>query len=172
LLLLKLWRCCRVVDKINEYSGLFLRWFVFGMVIILCYEVILRGIFNNPTLWAHESSQYVFGFYFALGGGFALWYGGMVRVDILIKKLKPRVRAIIEACTGIVTLIFLLAMVGKGTELAIHSVKINETSFTPWGPPTWPLKIIVVVGAFLLLIQAVANFTRDTILATTGKEPS
>jgi TRAP-type mannitol/chloroaromatic compound transport system permease small subunit len=149
-----------------------LRWFVFGMVVILCYEVILRGIFDNPTLWAHESSQYVFGFYFALGGGFALWYGGMVRVDILIKRFRPRTRAIIESVTAIVTLVFLLAMVGKGAELAVHSVAINETSFTPWGPPIWPLKIIVVVGAFLLLIQVLANLTRDIILGATGKEPS
>lgn len=142
------------------------------MVGILCYEVILRGIFNNPTLWAHESSQYFFGFYFALGGAFSLWYGGMVRVDILIRRFKPRTRAIIEALTSIVTLVFLMALVGKGTDLMIYSVQINETSFTPWGPPTWPLKIIVVVGSFLLLCQAIANLTRDTILATTGKEPS
>ena len=165
-----LWRCCSIVDNISKYTGLVLRWIVFGMIGILCYEVILRGVFNNPTDWAHESSQYFFGLYFAVGGAFSLWHGGMVRVDILIKRFKPRTRAIIEAVTGIVALVFLVAMTGKGADLALYSIKINETSFTPWGPPIWPLKIIVVVGAFLLLIQVIANLTRDTILATTGKE--
>lgn len=167
-----LWRCCHAVDMMNKYVGLVLRWVGFAIVFILCYEVIARGVFNRPTEWAHEGSQYVFGIYFALAGGFALWYGGMVNVDILLKQMRPRIRAMVQAMTAIVTLIFLFAMVYVGSRETVISILENEKSFTAWGPPIWPLKMMVFLGSLLLLLQSLANMTRDIILAATGKEPS
>ncbi|MDD4859321.1 MAG: TRAP transporter small permease subunit [Dehalococcoidales bacterium] len=166
-----MWRCCRAVDNLNKYIGLGLRWVGFVLVFILCYEVIARGVFNRPTEWAHEGSQYVFGLYFAVAGGFAMWYGGMVNVDILLKQLRPRARAGLQAATAIVTLIFLFAMVYVGSRETVISIMENEKSFTAWGPPIWPLKLLVFVGSLLLLLQSLANMTRDIILAATGKEP-
>jgi len=142
------------------------------MVAIFCWEVLLRSVLNAPTIWAHECSQYFFAVYFALGGAYALKLGGMVNVDLLVKRLKPRTRAIVDAVMGIVTFIFLVGLAGKGIELALNSIRINETSQTVWGPPIYPLKIIVVVGAVMLLIQAMAKFIRDIAASKSGKTPT
>ena len=61
----------------------------------------MRGAFNAPTIWAHESTQYFFAVYFTLGGAYALKLGSMVNVDVLVKGMKPRARAILDGVTGL-----------------------------------------------------------------------
>ncbi|MBA7651036.1 hypothetical protein ES703_58851 [subsurface metagenome] len=162
-------RCCATIDSISEFTGKLLSWVVLVIVAIFCWEVLLRSVLNAPTIWAHECSQYFFAVYFALGGAYALKLGGMVNVDILVKRLKPRTRAIVDTAMGIITFIFLVGLAGKGIELALYSISINETSQTVWGPPIYPLKIIVVLGAALLCLQAVAKFIRDIAAIKSGK---
>ncbi len=165
----RLWRCCRVVDSISESTGKFLGWLIVPMVVILCWEVLLRSMFNAPTIWAHESTQYFFGLHFALGGAYALKLGSMVNVDVLVKRFKPRTRAIVDGVTAVVTFVFLGALIWKGFDLALTSVRIGEMSQTPWGPPIYPLKITVVAGAFLLGMQVLAKFIRDIAFGISGK---
>ncbi len=165
----KLWRCCDAVDGFSESTGKLLSWLILAVVTVLCGEVLLRSVFNSPTIWAHECSQYIYGVHFLLGGAYALKFGSMVNVDILVNRLKPRPRAIVDGVTGIVTLLFLLTLIWKGTDLALYSIKINEMSQTLWGPPIYPLKIMVVVGALFLGMQALAKLIRNIIFGISGE---
>ncbi len=162
-------RCFHVVDSISENTGKILSWLILPLVGIFCWEVLLRGVFNAPTIWAHESTQYFFGVYFMLGGAYAMKLGSMVNVDIVVKGMKPRARAILDGVTGLFTFTFLIALMWKGLDFALWSVKINEMSQTPWGPPIYPFKIAVVVGASLMCLQVLTKYIRDIILAISGK---
>jgi len=168
----RLWRYCSIIDSANEHIAKLLIWLILPLIAIFCWEVLLRSVFNLPTIWAHESTQYFYGAYFALGGAYALKAGTFIRVDILIERIKPRRRAIVEAITGLVALAFIVALVWKGADIAFYSIKIGEKSETAWGPPIWPIKITVVVGSLLLGIQFLANYIRTLIFAIKGKELS
>ncbi len=159
---------CRWIDSISKYASKLVMWLVLGMAAVFVWEVVLRGVFNYPTIWAHESSTYLFGAYFLLGGAYALQKGGMVNVDVLTHRLKPRTRAILDVVTGIVTLIFLAALTWKAFGESLNSIKILETSQTPWGPPMYPLRLTLAVGALLLGLQAVAKFIRDIMFSISG----
>ncbi len=168
---MKVLRCfCNVVDSISEYTAKLIVWAILALMAIFCWEVVLRGLFNKPTIWAHESTQYFFGVYFVLGGAYCLRIGSMVRVDIFIMRFKPRTRAIIEGITGIVALIFLSALIWTGFDIAWDSVVHNERSITPWGPPVYPIKIVTVVGSILLGLQGLAKFIRDIVFGISGTE--
>ncbi len=163
-------RFCRLADDMSEYAARVAIWAVLVLVFIFCWEVLLRGVFNKPTIWAHESTQYFFGFYFTLGGAYCLRTGAMVRVDLFINVLKPRTRAVIGGVTGLVGLVFMTALVWTGVEVAWDSIVYNEKSISPWGPPIYPLKIIAVLGSFLLGMQCIANLIRDLVFAIRGKK--
>lgn len=166
----RLWRYCRSVDNASEYTSKVLIWLIPILLVIFCWEVLLRSVFNHATIWAHESTQYFFGAYFALGGAYALRVGRFVSVDTLVERMKPRTRAIIDGVTGIVTLLFIVALIWKGFDLALHSVKIGEVSSTAWNPPVWPIKIVVVAGSLLLGMQTLADYIRTIKFAVTGKK--
>ncbi len=159
-----------MADRISEYTARFILWAVLALVFILCWEVLLRSLFNKPTIWAHESTQYFFGFYFALGGAYCLKIGGMVRVDTLVKRFKPRTQSLIESMTGLFSLLFIAALLWSGFDVAWDSILYNEKSISPWGPPIYPIKIIAFVGSLLLGMQVVADLIRAFVFGISGKE--
>ena len=63
------------VDSTNEWVGRCTRWFIILIVPIIVLEVVLRYIFDSPTLWAHELSGYLFTIAAILGGGYVLLHG-------------------------------------------------------------------------------------------------
>lgn len=166
----RLRRACRLVDDISEYAARATLWAVLVLVFIFCWEILLRGVFNRPTIWAHELSQYVFGLYFSLGAAYCLKTGAMVRVDLIVTRFKPRTQAVIEGVTGLVALIFMAALIWTGVEVAWDSIIYNEHSITPWGPPIYPLKIILVAGSALLGMQCIAKLIRDLAFGIFGRK--
>jgi TRAP-type mannitol/chloroaromatic compound transport system permease small subunit len=56
-----------------------------------------------------------------------------------------------------------------GWEFAWRSFKILEVSQSDWAPPLWPIKFTIPLGAFLLLIQGIANLCNDILIIKTGK---
>ena len=160
---------CRIVDRFSQYLGDIFGWLIFALVGILCWEVLLRSVFNAPTNWAHEGSTYFFAPYFAFGGAYALRYGAMVNVDIAINRMNIRTRAVVELLTGLFALFFLAIVFWKGLDLSIVSLGRLERSQTVWAPPIYPLKIIIFMGAFTLGLQTIAEMFRSLIHLCRGE---
>ena len=63
------------------------------------------------------------------------------------------------------TLVFFLFYLGTliwaGWIWAWDSMKLGETTGTPWNPPIWPVKLAIPVAAALVLLQGIANVIRD-----------
>ena len=56
--------------------------------------------------------------------------------------------------------------------MASESLMQLERSNSQWGPQIYPIKMVIPVATFFLLLQGLATFIRDLITATTGKKPS
>ena len=163
-------RILRFIDDMNDNAGKFVSFSVLILVGILCWEVFLRYFFNSPTIWVHESTQYFFGAHFMIGGAYALRHKAMVNVNILYERFSLRVRAIIDIITSTIFFLFIGVLLWKGTDLAIISISRNEMSQSPWGPPVYPIKIVLVIGVFLVMLQGMAKLIRDVATAISGRE--
>jgi len=58
----------------------------------------------------------------------------------------------------------------KGGEMAWDSFKVLETEPTAFAPPVYPIKMMIPLGALIILLQGLAKFIRDFNLAISGKE--
>ena len=163
-------RVLRFIDSMNDKQGRFVSLFVLIVAAMFCWEVLLRGVFTAPTIWVHEGTQYFFGIYFMLGGAYALLHRSHVNVEIVYSRFSPRIRAIADIVTAILFFAFVGVMLYTGMQLAIKSVMQVEHSQTPWGPPIYPLKITLVVGAILVLLQGLAKLIRNVGIAIRGRE--
>lgn len=155
------------IDAMNDWVGKIL-WF--GIVIItllVLSEVIRRYFFNAPTVWGNELTQLVFAVYVVLSGGYVLRWGGHVNVDILYNRFSERTRAIVDIFTFFIFFLFCGMMVVYGGSLAWESISIWERSNSAWGPPLYPVKMMIPLGALLLLLQGTAKLIRD-ILTVAG----
>jgi TRAP-type mannitol/chloroaromatic compound transport system permease small subunit len=158
------------IDRANEYIGKAVSYFMLVLVVIILYEIFVRYVLNSPTIWAHEISQMIFGAYIILLGGYLQQRDGHVNVDMLFLRFKPRTRAIINLFTWLLFFLFCGVLLVKGWEMGWDSFKYRETESTTFAPPVYPIKMMIPLGAFLLLVQGLVKYIRDLRQAFTGKE--
>ena len=149
------------IDKISEYSGKIVSFLVLLMIGIVTYEVVARYVFNSPTLWAHETAQYIFGSFTILGGAYVLLRESHVRMDIIYSRVSPRTQAILDIITAPLFFAFIGVLLWKGGQIAWSSIELLEKSNSQWRPPIYPVKAMIPLAAFLILIQGIARLIRN-----------
>lgn len=151
------------INSVNEYAGKVSLWAAVALVLVLCYEVTARYVFNAPTVWVLETSEMLGGVIGAVGWGYTYLHHGHVRVDFLYVRLPPRGRALVDV---VLALLFLFPLVGilisSGISFAALSLATGEKMVeSSWLPPAAPFRIVLVIGFCLLALQCVARFISD-----------
>jgi TRAP-type mannitol/chloroaromatic compound transport system permease small subunit len=162
-------RVVSIIDSINKWVGRTFPLLIIPLIGIILFEVIMRYCFKMPTIWVHELSVYLFGCTWVIVGGFTLLNKRMVNMDVLYTRFSPRTQAIIDICTFILAFIFVLVLLLKSWELGWESLLWNEMSDTAWRVPYYPVRLLLPLGAFLVLIQLISKLIKD-IYIVRGKE--
>lgn len=150
----------RVIDSWSYYMGLFSMYLVFAMIGILAYASIMK-VFFLPSLWTVEMAQFVMVAYFTLGGAYTLKEGDHVRMDLLYSGFTMRGKVRTDLFTSVVLIGFLVIMQIGGVSSLIYAIGYGEKSFSSWAPMMWPIKLVLNIGIFLTLLQAVSIFFKD-----------
>lgn len=158
------------IDTVSEWSGKVISIAAPVIMCLLVFEMTLRYVFNAPTIWVHEVSQHLFGALSIFVGAYVLLHGLHIRVDVIYMHLSPRAKAILDSVTFLCFFLFVIVMLVHGWEIALRSVRVMETTKTPFGSPIWPLRLTVPIGAFLILLQGLAQWIRTLNMAVTGRE--
>ena len=165
-----IWKILRLIDDLSEWTGKAVSFLILGLGFVFCYEVVMRYAFDRPTIWAHEFSAMLFGTAMIISGAYVLRFDGHIAMDILYNRFSVRGRAILDVITYFVlTLPFLLVLIWFGGVSAWRSLISLERDSTFWGPPIYPLKIMLPIGAFLFLLQTLPKLVRDLALVFGGK---
>jgi TRAP-type mannitol/chloroaromatic compound transport system permease small subunit len=154
------------IDTINDWVARVVSLWIIALIGVILFEIIMRYEFRMPTIWAHETSVYLFGAMWILVGGCALLRKRMVNMDIFYMRLSPRGKAIMDCCTFVLSFLFTTVLLWKSWELAWNSLLWQEHSETVWRVPYYPFRLMLPLGAFLLLLQLIAKFIRDLGTAT------
>ena len=162
-------RFFKAVDRLNDWCGWLVGLQILFVVGVIVYEVVLRYGFGAPTLWANEAMIYITAVAYLLGGGYALLHRRHVAVDVLYARCSARVRARLDLVTLVFFAFYLGTLMWAGWLWAWDSMKLGETTGTPWNPPIWPVKLSIPVAAVLVLLQGIANVIRDFL--ATGRSP-
>ncbi len=164
----KLERLVRVIDLVNTWVGRIVAHLLILLMLIMTYEVVMRYIFTSPSLWAMEMNQCISVALVALGGGYALLNKKHINADVLYSRLGERTRAIFDLVTAPLFFLFIIILLWQTLDVAIESWELKEHSEMA-GIPIYPAHIIMVVGAFLILLQGFAKFVRDFTKAVMKK---
>ena len=159
----------QTIDFVNEWIGKMSCFFLPAMMVAIVCEVIARYIFNSATTWSFETSQFLFCGMVALGGGYTLLYGGHVNVEIVYERFGKRTRAVIDLITALLFFFFIILFLRESGVMALESVRIREHSESSWGPALCPLKVVIFIGVFLMILQGIAKFIRDLKTALAGE---
>lgn len=138
------------------------------VVLVGSVEVIGRDLFNSPTHWAWELNDMLLCLYIILAGGYTILVDGHVRMDIFYAKFSSRAKALVDLVLSFLFFAFVVVLLWYLSKLGWHSLLLREHATTIWHPPLYPIKLLLVVGILLVLLQGVATFIRNLSIVIKG----
>lgn len=162
----------QVINSISEFTGQVVKFLVIALIIVLCYEVISRYVFNNPTIWALETAKMLMGTFGACGWGYTYLYDSHVRVDVLYTRFSRRGKAWINVIMSIIFLFpICIILISTGIRWAAFAWKTGEKMVeSSWLPPAAPFRTVLVVGFILFALQSVSKFIEELYFLVRKRE--
>lgn len=160
----------RVVDRFNRRVGRFVMYGLFVLMGILLWSSISKTFFS-PSLWTLEMAQFVTVGYYILGGPYAMQMGANVRMDLFYGEFTPQKKAQIDCITVLFLIAYLAVLLWGGIDSTMYSFQYGgERSPTAWRPYLWPIKVVMVFGILLMLLQSISELIKDILFLKTGEE--
>ncbi|GLO75326.1 TRAP transporter small permease subunit [Phaeobacter italicus] len=180
----------RAIDAMNRFIGRIAMYLIFALVGVLLWSSISKTFFN-PSLWTLETAQFVMVAYYILGGPYSIQMGSNVRMDLFYGAWSLKTKAWIDAFTVLFLMFYLgvlfygavsstayslgyfglepfqffgdllKTLMTEGLDAASAKLGYLERSSTAWRPFLWPVKTILCLGVFLMLLQCLAELFRD-----------
>jgi len=152
----------RWVDALNRAIGRFVMYvLLFAMLGVLVYSIVAGPVFDRYPIWTVEMAQFIMAAYYILGGPYSVQMDGHVRMDVLYSRFSARTRAIVDSVTNLLVIFYLSILLAGGISSSAYAIQYNQHNYTAWGPPMAPIKIIMVVGIVLMLLQIVSTLIKD-----------
>ncbi|MEM8872496.1 MAG: TRAP transporter small permease subunit [Pseudomonadota bacterium] len=171
------------VDAVNYRLGRMVMYGIFVLMAILLWSSVSKTFFI-PSLWTLEMAQFAMVAYYILGGPYSIQMNSNVRMDLLYGGWSLRRKAWFDAVT-VVFLIFYLGVLLYGgiastafslghfggeplsffAGLLTGSQEVGRAERSPsaWRPYMWPIKAIMVLGIFLMLLQCLSELCKDIL---------
>lgn len=153
----------KVIDTISEWTGKIGSWFGVALVLLVTYEVMMRYLFNRPSLWAYELTVMLAASLYILAFAYTHLHKAHVRVDMIYAHLPARGRAVIDVLGGLFLFFpFIFLLTYTGWDWMYSAWKTSEKmATTGWYPPAGPLRSVVFLGIALFALQGISQFLRD-----------
>ena len=160
-----------MIDGFSRKEGEWSALLILPLTVVVIYEVIMRYVFDAPTVWGFEATTFIYGIHFMLGLAYCDVEDGHVKVDIFTSRMSHNSQAFLVILTNLV--IFLPVFTGVtiwAWKYAITSTMQLELNSTSWAPPVWPIKLIMAVAFTFLLMQGVSTVIKAVNTITSARK--
>lgn len=160
-----------ILDGLSICVGKTTAWLAIPMMFSLIYEVVMRYIFNLPTIWAMDIAIMLYGIHFMLGSPYCLQTGQHIRTDFFYHSWSVKTRAAVDMFNYIVFFFPVhIIFLELAWAYAYKSFLQNEVSVTsPWMPYIWPAKMAIPICLALTLTQGFSEVLKSFYRWKTGE---
>lgn len=151
-----------LLDRASLFLGRVTMLLIVLLVLVMFYEVVLRYVFESPTLWANELSLWIASVIFLLSGLYAMQQRSHIRIYLLYDILPRWLQRLFDTLSTALILIFALAMIWGGYTEARDKLLRWETFGTAFDPPIpATLKPLLLLIILVVAVQALVNLIAD-----------
>lgn len=164
----------RIIDKLNTKTGAAVSWLTIVLVLVTCYDVIVRYVFKESSVAFQEFEWHLFSIIFLAGAAYTLKIDEHVRVDLFYSKFSDKRKALIDFSGSVLFLIpFCLLVIWSSKDFVINSFIMKETSPDAGGlPARYIIKSLIPVSFFLLLLQGISLALKSFIKLKSRHNPA
>jgi TRAP-type C4-dicarboxylate transport system permease small subunit len=164
----------KIIDKISEVAAHIAAWMLFSIGAMITYEVIMRKVFNSPTIWVDEITRFVQVWAVYLASAHILKKRGLITVELFSASLSRNMVRILEIFSLLVIAFFSIIAFYYGLGVVLESIEMGRKTSTMLGVPKWFTESAIPVGFGLLFIQTVVELLKllrgEDITATEGHQ--
>lgn len=151
----------RFVDYWSTLFGRLTMYLIFVMIGVLLLGAITRNILDFPLSWTVEMAQFLMTAYYITGGAYSMQLNSHVRMDLIYDRCSEKSRAKIDSFTSFFLVFYLACLLFGSISSTIYAIEYDQRKFSQWNPSMIPIKIIMVFGIVLMLLQAISTFFKD-----------
>lgn len=156
-----------LIDSFTDSTGKITSWLVLALVLLICYDVAMRYLFQQGSVALQELEWHLFALLFLLGSAYTLKHDDHVRVDIIYRSrfISEKQRAWIDILGTILLLLpFCLLVIITSWPFVENAFYYREGSPDPSGLPyRFLLKGSLLLAFSLLILQGIAEIIRNIL---------
>lgn len=134
-------------------GGIILLIGVFGV-----YEVIVRHIFNSPTKWTADFSQYLLIWAIFLASGYAFQEKGHVRVDLFTGKMPLKLRRVVAFIAYACAMVFVIVLSKASWDMFANAAAMQAKTYAIISIPKTVLLLAMLVGCLDMAVTLICIF--------------
>jgi TRAP-type C4-dicarboxylate transport system permease small subunit len=151
----------KVINKITSSGGILGGIIFAAMALETFYGVLMRYVFRSPAFWNEEITRYLLTWGTMSAMAFAMMKRRHIRTRVLLDRVSPKTRVLLELFTDVVALVLLVVFIYTSTNLTLHTFLIGKKSITPLRFPLWIPQIALPIGGVFFFLQFVEKLVED-----------
>ncbi len=151
----------RYVDYLSTKFGRVAMYAIFLMIGTLLLGAVTRNVMNLPLSWTVELAQFTMAAYYIVGGAYSIQLNDHVRMDLFYDRFSEKTKAKLDSFTSIFLIFYLGCLLIGSISSTMYAIEYGQRKFSQWNPSLIPIKVIMVIGIVLMLLQAISTFFKD-----------
>ncbi len=151
----------RIFDKMLDVMAFIAGIFSLTIMVLICYLVVMRYLFENPPAWVLEVCEYLLIYITFLSSAWLLRKNGHVRVDILLTWLPTVAKSALLTITSFLGCLSCCAIAWFSLLVTMDKFTRHILTIQTLRIPEWSLFLIIPIGSLFLLLE----FLRQTFAA-------
>ncbi|MBC7325804.1 MAG: TRAP transporter large permease subunit [Moorella sp. (in: Bacteria)] len=156
------------VDFLSVAAGAIAGYAMLFASLVTTYEVIMRHFFHEPSIWVFDITCYILIWFGFLSAAYGLKEGSHINVDLLIGRMSDRTKIPLETIACLLCLVYSLILLIYTWEMTVEAYVSKEAAPTVLHVPMYIVEIGMVIGSFLLCLQALRMLIGKVVVWTKG----
>lgn len=146
------------MDRISAFIGYACAVLFFACIVLSTVEVVMRYVFNSPTQWTFETVMALCATGWVMTSGYVTQRKRHIAITMMELVVPGHIWKKMELVSLGVAIFALTMLIWAAWEPAMTALNGGQRSGSSFNPllPAY-LKPILVIGAFLYLLQLLAN---------------
>jgi TRAP-type mannitol/chloroaromatic compound transport system permease small subunit len=151
----------KAIDRTTTFIGRAVGQLYLLLATITVYEVVMRYVFNMPTMWAFELVIIMCATAWMLSVGYITQQQGHIGITILYLMMPPKVQWYLDLFSNVVGFLAISALCYASLPLMHDAFSMQELSGTSFNSPEPMIaKTVLVLGSGIYALQLFVNTIR------------
>jgi len=134
---------------------------LFVAVVIIFYDVVMRYVFNSPTTWVLEISEYMLVFLAIAGVADVQRKKTHIKMDFFYKKFALNVRRYLDLIIYMATVLFVFLVFMTSLQMTLIAYHYGSRSNSLLGTTMFIPYAIIPFGMGLFLMQTIVDLVES-----------